>query len=225
MTNSEDWNLARWIDFAARGRRVCHQTPQRQPADCGGWTETGPGLHSPLGLERPGERGWKRPPEASWPPGTTAGAGQAVRTPFSRTETGDREVTISFDLPLPAKKLAFVLHLPQENRWLNNAGKDFVVRLGKPGASANGTAELLPSSDSGEPVRQCFPWTAARSLLSLLPPCRGHSRPDALQCRPAPRAALGNRLAIPARMAVAAGTVPPCRHHSLRRQGGTHSVR
>ncbi len=107
---------------------------------------------------------WKRPPEACWPRGTTATDGPAVRTPFSRTEKGEGEVTLHFDLPLPAKRLAFVLHFPRENRWVNQGGGDFSIPLrARPGTSSAEEA-LQAWAPGGSVIRQTFPLDGGEQL-------------------------------------------------------------
>src|ERR1700676_5725797 len=49
---------------------------------------------------RPGSA-WQRPPASSWPEGTVAASGQAVRTPFAEHGKGERAVSIQLALPCP----------------------------------------------------------------------------------------------------------------------------
>jgi alpha-glucan,water dikinase len=79
------------------------------------------------GLSRRVGGGWERPPESVWPQGTKAADAGAVRTPF--TGGGRKEVTIHLDSPNSWRCLAFVVYSPQENRWIKNGGKDFLVPL------------------------------------------------------------------------------------------------
>ena len=79
------------------------------------------------GLSRRAGGAWDRPPENYWPRGTTAADAGALRTPFDGN--GRKEVTIHLDPSSPWRGLAFVVYSPKENRWIKNAGKDFLVPL------------------------------------------------------------------------------------------------
>jgi alpha-glucan,water dikinase len=126
------------------------------------------------GLSRRPGGPWRRPPDECWPEGTTPVAGQAVRTPFPAREAGDREVALDFDLPCPAKNLAFVLHFPRENRWVRSGGRDFSVQLPN-GQGHASPEEALASWAPGEEVaRRVFPLDGAGSLaVATLPTPEG----------------------------------------------------
>lgn len=81
------------------------------------------------GLSRQAGGPWVRPPDACLPQGSTPVDGPAVRTPFAPKGQNEREVLLHFDQPFPAKRLAFVIHLPGENRWLKNGGQDYSIPL------------------------------------------------------------------------------------------------
>jgi alpha-glucan, water dikinase len=104
--------------------------------------------------KRPGGT-WVLPPDACRPRGTVVADGRAVRTPFALNEKGEREVKLHFDGACPARHLAFVLHLPGENRWLKNGGKDFSIELPTPGLLT--PAQALAQWQPGENlVRQAL---------------------------------------------------------------------
>jgi alpha-glucan, water dikinase len=92
----------------------------QNPADCV--------LH--WGLSQHPGGAWQRPPESYWPRGTTPADGVAVRTPF--TGNGRKAVTIHLDSPGRWRGLAFVVHSPEQNRWIKSGGKDFVLSLPRP---------------------------------------------------------------------------------------------
>ncbi len=108
--------------------------------------------------------GWVRPPESIWPAGTSAAEGVAVRTSFAVKAPDEREVIINLDRPDPARRLAFVLHFPRENRWLRNGNKDFSIPLR--GVSEAGTPEeALSAWAPGDEVgRQLFPLDGSEQL-------------------------------------------------------------
>jgi alpha-glucan, water dikinase len=95
------------------------------------------------GLARRTNSVWQRPPAASWPPGTVAADGNAVRTPLPFKTPGEREAAIQFDLPCTASKLVFVLHFPRENRWLKNGAADFMIPLPTGGDGPSSPEEAL----------------------------------------------------------------------------------
>jgi alpha-glucan,water dikinase len=108
------------------------------------------------GLVRDTGGAWQRPPEAYWPAGTTGFDASAVRTPFSPLTNGERQVVLRFDQAAPARKLAFVVHFPRENRWLKTDGRDFVIALPsrRPGVPLpeQALATWLPGSDISRQV-------------------------------------------------------------------------
>ncbi|HYT87634.1 MAG TPA: PEP/pyruvate-binding domain-containing protein [Gemmataceae bacterium] len=101
--------------------------------------------------------GWQRPPETSWPPGTTAADGNAVRTPFGVNGQGEREVTIRLDLPASWKRLPFVLHFPKENRWVKNGAQDFSIPLPQGKGPASPEAALASWAPEASAARRTWP--------------------------------------------------------------------
>lgn len=81
------------------------------------------------GLKRRPGAAWRRPPEQCWPEGTIAVGNLAARSRFGNYGNGERRLALHLELPCPARQLAFVLHFPQENRWIKCGGKDFMVDL------------------------------------------------------------------------------------------------
>src|SRR6516164_7627577 len=91
------------------------------------------------GLSRRPGGAWERPPQSCWPEGTAPADASAVRTQFSGH--GRKEVTIHLNSSSPWRGLAFVVYSPRENRWIKNAGRDFLVTL--PRANGNSPEEAL----------------------------------------------------------------------------------
>jgi alpha-glucan,water dikinase len=105
------------------------------------------------GLSRRPGGAWERPPQSCWPEGTAPADASAVRTQFSGH--GRKEVTIHLNSSSPWRGLAFVVYSPRENRWIKNAGRDFLVTL--PRANGNSPEEALSALLGAEKaVRQTF---------------------------------------------------------------------
>ncbi|MEJ2192942.1 MAG: PEP/pyruvate-binding domain-containing protein [Nitrospirota bacterium] len=75
------------------------------------------------GISRGSRTSWELPPREAWPPGTE-GAKGALSTAF-----GDGSITIRFADALGARFLAFVLYFPAKDRWDNNNGRNYLVKL------------------------------------------------------------------------------------------------
>ena len=82
-------------------------------------------LHWGLSPSRAG--GWRRPDESCWPAGSEAFGEIAVETPFAKGGRIDLEFprAVAEDLPW----LQFVLHYPEGDRWDNNRGANYTLRL------------------------------------------------------------------------------------------------
>ncbi len=117
------------------------------------------------GLSRRPGGAWDRPPEKCWPRGTTPADAGALRTPFNGN--GRKEVTIHLDLSSPWRGLAFVVYSPKENRWIKNAGKDFLVTL--PRANGRSPEEALSEWLGREEVaRQTYTLDSGERLCAAV---------------------------------------------------------
>ncbi|MBW2329335.1 MAG: hypothetical protein JRF30_00005, partial [Deltaproteobacteria bacterium] len=83
------------------------------------------------GLSRHTGAPWQIPPRALWPEGTRAFGGTAVQTPFS-SRNNEGRIVIRLDHPPNLSLVAFCLFFPVENRWDNNHGKNYYIKLRKP---------------------------------------------------------------------------------------------
>ncbi len=83
------------------------------------------------GLSRHAGAPWQIPPRALWPEGTRAFGGTAVQTPFS-SRNNEGRIVIRLDHPPNLSLVAFCLFFPVENRWDNNHGKNYYIKLRKP---------------------------------------------------------------------------------------------
>jgi alpha-glucan,water dikinase len=108
------------------------------------------------GLTRQPGGAWHRPPEQAWPEGSAPADGQALRSPFHANGNGERQVTIRLPLPCRERNLTFVVHFPQENRWLRSGGKDFVVPLPEGAAGLSPETALASWVPGDEVARQSF---------------------------------------------------------------------
>ena len=83
------------------------------------------------GLSRHTGAPWQIPPRALWPEGTRAFGETAVQTPFS-SRNNEGRIVIRLDHPPNLSLVAFCLFFPVENRWDNNHGKNYYIKLRKP---------------------------------------------------------------------------------------------
>lgn len=87
------------------------------------------------GLSRhPGEA-WRIPPQSAWPAGSRAVDDGAVQTLLPDASDPDR-ATIRLDSPLEFSFVDFALYFPGEERWDNNSGQNYRIRI--PRADAEG---------------------------------------------------------------------------------------
>ncbi|MBU0485911.1 MAG: hypothetical protein KKB30_15515 [Proteobacteria bacterium] len=73
---------------------------------------------------------WQQPAQSLWPANSVAQGKSAIQSPFTPQDEG---MTLILHLG-PAskiKKIAFVLFFPEENRWENNKGVNFIIPISK----------------------------------------------------------------------------------------------
>lgn len=110
-------------------------------------------LRAPAGLDcrlhwglRPvNASGWMAPPASAWPAGSQAAGPHAVQSPFVQAQ-GHSQIILRLPRSSPPARLEFVLFFPRENRWDNNGGRNYEVRLaaGEAAASPCASGELGP---------------------------------------------------------------------------------
>lgn len=71
---------------------------------------------------------WQAPSQEIWPEGTRPFDKNAVQTPF-KAANSKGHVLIKLDRKVDVSAIAFVLFFPEGNRWDNNNGKNYSVRL------------------------------------------------------------------------------------------------
>jgi alpha-glucan, water dikinase len=103
------------------------------------------------GLSRSLSGPWQSAPESAWPRDTTAAGQRAVQTPFGQAD-GEGRIVIKLD-PVPEYRfIAFVLFYPEQNRWDNNQGRDYHIRLPGREPPSMLPAEALKGETSGHEV-------------------------------------------------------------------------
>jgi len=80
------------------------------------------------GLSRSARAKWKIPSHANWPPGSISFSTEAVQSPFSIHNGGNR-ITITLDKRPDYSFMNFALYYPESDRWVNNHGRNFQIRL------------------------------------------------------------------------------------------------
>ena len=103
------------------------------------------------GLRRPDVSEWLLPPHPLWPKGTRVFGPNAVQSPFFLSENGHPSVVIRLSAPVDYSHVEFVLFFPDQDRWDNNNGKNYQVRLSGPEpASVSPPQELARLIDRRE---------------------------------------------------------------------------
>jgi alpha-glucan,water dikinase len=80
------------------------------------------------GLSRSAGAKWKAPSHTNWPAGSISFSEEAVQTPFSIQNGGNR-VTITIDKKPDFSFMNFALYYPESDSWVNNHGKNFQIKL------------------------------------------------------------------------------------------------
>ena len=81
------------------------------------------------GLTSPQNPDWQAPPESAWPAETTLFDKHAVQSVCNMTAGQPCTLRIKLDLPCAWNNLAFVLYVPETQKWLKNGNQDFRVAL------------------------------------------------------------------------------------------------
>jgi alpha-glucan,water dikinase len=78
---------------------------------------------------------WKLPLETFWPEGTYKFNQAALQTPF-KSQDGDNYLLIKLDKSDDFSGIPFVLFFPDENRWDNNKGRNYFIKLPVPASES-----------------------------------------------------------------------------------------
>jgi alpha-glucan,water dikinase len=87
------------------------------------------------GFSRSAGARWKAPPHSDWPAGSISFSDEAVQTPFSIQNGGNR-ITIRIDKRPDFSFMNFALYYPESDTWVNNQGKNFKIKLAERQKSA-----------------------------------------------------------------------------------------
>jgi len=96
---------------------------------------------------------WRMPPRSAWPEGSQPFGDSAVQTPFVGM---NGKVGLQLRLDMEEVKyptLAFVLFYPEENRWDNNHGRNYYLRLPQQGVRPQADVDLLATCPAEGDVR------------------------------------------------------------------------
>ncbi len=101
------------------------------------------------GLSRKISKIWKLPPSTSWPSGSIVFGDSAIQTPF---ELHENESRIKFSMEKSAEfgVMNFAFYYPDTDRWINNHGNNFHIRLPVPEKVRTDTVNILEETLSGE---------------------------------------------------------------------------
>jgi alpha-glucan,water dikinase len=80
------------------------------------------------GLRLHSEAPWQSPPQSVWPEGSQAFDGAAVQTPFL-IQNGGSQIIFRLDRTLDFSLIEFVLFFPEEDRWDNNRGINYRIKV------------------------------------------------------------------------------------------------
>ncbi len=94
------------------------------------------------GLSRSAGAKWKAPSHALWPAGSISFNEEAVQTPFSIHNGGNR-ITITIDKRPDSSFMNFALYYPESDTWVNNQGKNFQIKLAERQKSAIPLGEII----------------------------------------------------------------------------------
>ncbi|NOZ25827.1 MAG: hypothetical protein GXO94_07050 [Nitrospirae bacterium] len=100
------------------------------------------------GLSRSEHAPWQTPPRSLWPDGSRELGGNALQTPF-KSDNGEGRITIRVDKDLRLPVLNFVLFFPDEDRWDNNHGRNYRVRIPLSGPEGPSPEEALKTETGG----------------------------------------------------------------------------
>ena len=101
------------------------------------------------GIPAGNDNEWQQPAQALWPPNSVAHGQAAVQSPFSPAKEG---MTLSLKLnpALKITKIAFVLFFPDENRWVDNRGGNFIIPIGRKAEQALFKPQQALKQEMGE---------------------------------------------------------------------------
>jgi len=105
--------------------------------------------HLHWGLSRKISNIWKLPPESLWPAGSIVFGDKAIQTPFTLHDNVNR-IKISINKSADFGVINFAFYYPELDKWDNNHGKNYFIKLPMPEVNRPDTVKALEESLSGE---------------------------------------------------------------------------
>lgn len=103
------------------------------------------------GVRRNRRGAWQIPPESAWPEGSKAWDLTAVQSPFLGKDHEAR-ITLERDRDLHVTQIDFVLFFPENNRWDNNHGTNYLIEIPGPDAPGLPPIEILRAETGGKQI-------------------------------------------------------------------------
>jgi alpha-glucan,water dikinase len=80
------------------------------------------------GVRQATEKAWRIPPASGWPAETQPFGNSALQSPFRKLD-GGMKLAVRLERTTKYDALEFALYFPEEQRWDNNQGRNYLVRL------------------------------------------------------------------------------------------------
>ncbi|MDY6954201.1 MAG: hypothetical protein SWE60_22070, partial [Thermodesulfobacteriota bacterium] len=103
------------------------------------------------GLRSHSEAPWQMPPESVWPEGSRPFDKAALQTPFLR-QNGQGQLRIRLDRSMGFSSIDFALVFPDEDRWDNNGGADYQIKIPRPERLSVSAMRALMKKGQGQPL-------------------------------------------------------------------------
>lgn len=105
--------------------------------------------HLHWGLSRKISKIWKLPPEPLWPTGSIVYGDTAIQSPF-KSDDGESRIKLSIDKSADFGVVNFAFYYPDIDKWDNNHGKNYFIKLPMPEVDRPDTVKALEETLSGE---------------------------------------------------------------------------
>jgi len=103
------------------------------------------------GLRSHSEAAWQMPPESVWPEGSRVFDKGALQTPFLG-KNGQGTIIIRLDRSMDFSCIDFALVFPEEDRWDNNDGSNYQIKIPRPDRLSMTAMRTLMSKGKEEPL-------------------------------------------------------------------------
>ncbi len=105
--------------------------------------------HLHWGLSRKISNIWKLTPEPLWPAGSIAFGDKAIQTPF-KSDDDESRIKITINKSADFGVINFAFYYPDLDKWDNNHGKNYFIKLPMPEVDRPDTVKALEETLSGE---------------------------------------------------------------------------